>query len=173
MLLDIVCQRAILPLRQLHDRIARDVAVFRHIVAGHHAEGRQACVAAAADGRQNQAWQRARRIGMGQVVHNIGMIRVEIAAGGMMAVAFLGDRHRDNRHVRLTHGGDHRLDAVAFAVQRRGDHADNPRVERIVGHFRQAIEVILLAQRLNQLAAIKVNFAIAPVAALFRQLVAA
>ncbi len=82
-----------------------------------------------------------------------------------MAVAFLGDRQRDNRHLRLTECGKYGFQTVDLRVQSAFHHPDHARRPCVGRHLRYGIEIILLLKIGNLLlAADQVDLAISPVA---------
>jgi hypothetical protein len=89
--LDPAGERGIDEPREVEHDAAHDAAVLGEVVAGQHGEGRQPGGAAAGEAAHQVARRRARGLGVGEVVHDVGMGAVERAGRGLVAVALLGD----------------------------------------------------------------------------------
>ncbi len=61
---------------------------------------------AAGEGGDEKARRRARGVGVGEVVDDVGMVGVEPAGGGLVAVALFGDGEGDDADGRVGHGGE-------------------------------------------------------------------
>ena len=83
---------------------AGDAAVLGQVVAAEHGEGADAGGAAAGECGDEEARRGARRVGVGEVVADVGMVGVEPAGRGLVAVALLGDGEADDADAGVGHG---------------------------------------------------------------------
>ena len=98
---------------ELEGDAADDAAVLGEVVAAEDGEGAQAGGAAAGEGGDEGAGGGARGVGVGEVVGDVGVVAVEAAGGGLVAVALLGDGEADDADARVGHGGEDGLRVLA------------------------------------------------------------
>ena len=139
-----VGQRRILPLRQFDQHLARDPAVSRHVIAGHHGERQQPAFTAQAQRRQQQPRRRLRLCRVGDIVRDRRVFLHQPTAGGVVAIALFADGQRDDGDLRLCQGRQHRRQPVGLQVQRLANHADDPAPPAVVVHLRHREQQVLL-----------------------------
>ncbi|CAM8566474.1 hypothetical protein ESCOCP322M1_23470 [Escherichia coli] len=162
-----VRQRGIARFRQPQHGGTRHVAVFPHVIAGHHGKRLQPLFAAQAQRFHDIANGGFWLVRLGQVVLDQRIIKVEFATGGLGAVTFFGHGQGDNGGLLTRHGGQNACAAVNRRVQRLFHRADNFQFGALCAFFRHGIQQILFFQVFDQrlvIAGHQVDFADAPVA---------
>ena len=164
---DPIGERRIPRLRQIEHRSAQHVAVLRNIVAGEQGKGGQAAFAPQPQRLYHNAGHGLRLMRRRQIGDDPRMLPIQLPVAGLDAVAFFGDGHRDDCHLRLCQLLQHCGDALQLAVQAFMHRADHNGLMAVRAFLQHAVQMILLPQRLKQRhAARQADFANAPVAAL-------
>ena len=113
------------------DRLPGVVAVALEVVAGQHGERGGAGVAPSAQPLDDVRERGAGVLRVGEVVHDRGVLGVEVTGGGVLQVAALGDGEADDPHggvvEPLVHGR-----GVVGSVEVLQHRADDARLERAV-----------------------------------------
>ena len=111
---DPICEHGIACLRECDDDRLDDTAVVREVVAADDVERPGARGAACGEARHEQAGGACGRIGMRQIVDDVGMLEIELSRRWIVAVTLFRDGERDNADLRC---GDPRDDARAIGSQ--------------------------------------------------------
>lgn len=127
-------------------RLARDGAVVRQVIAGHQGKGRNAGGPAPGQGRAEEAEHAPGGVGVAQVVLDGRQLGEELPAAVVDAVAAFGDGQRDDADRRVGELVDQRLRRF-LGQQHVVDGADHPyRQVRFVAQFDQGVEIVLAGQ---------------------------
>ena len=118
--LDPIGQHRIGHARERHDRLAQDIAVALQVVAAEPGERPLPRIAAQPQGSDYGPKGRARGLGMGRVMDNIGVGSVEPLAHRIDVIAAFGHRQPDDADDRVGHDADQR--AVALFDRQVVDH---------------------------------------------------
>ena len=147
LLRDGVGQGRIAQLRKTAQHFGDRMAIGGQIVAGQHGKRLQALGIAMAQPRHQKADGRTRRLGMGQIMDNIGMRLVQFTGGRIMAIALFRHGQRDDFDILMRHGGNEGL-RIFGGHKRVLDGTDHLIMRGIGPAHRNSIEPVLRSQRI-------------------------
>ena len=128
--------------RELRQDPFHGMAVGRKIVAGENGEGRHARRPPARQCGHDESRRRSRRVGICEVMDDVGMVGVEFAGLRRVAIAFLGDRQRDDARGGIGHARD-QLRGIVLRDFRLQHRADDPMLRAGAGANGDRVETIL------------------------------
>ncbi len=166
--LDPVVQVGIVQGGKRQQRLARDGAVVRQVIAGHYGKRRGAGGAAAGQCGADETEHGGRRCGVRQVMLDLRQVGHELAGAVVDAVAAFGDGQRDDANRRVGQFVDQCLGAV-LGQQHVADRADHAHLGVVgVAQFIQGEQIVLAGQVVTGLAVLgtQADPANAPVQAL-------
>ncbi len=143
------------------------MAVFTHVIAGHHRKRFQPFFTTQPQGFDDVTNRGLRRSRVFQIVLDQWVIEIQLTACRISAVAFFRDCQRDNRRLRTRHRIENTFAAVDFRMQRFFHRTDNFQLGAFRAFFRHGVQQLLFFQVFDQHAVVawhQVNFADTPVA---------